>query len=111
MTTMVTPRAMSSTAMMSCRPSTQKLPLPVWKALDHRDQALHQRGEGDAEHDDERREQHLVVAAGDFHEHAERDEHQRRQQLVGGAEQRPDVAVADLGQDEAVDQRVMMVET
>ena len=32
--------------------------------LDHGDQALHQSGEGDAQHDDQRGEQHLVVAAG-----------------------------------------------
>ena len=39
--------------------------------LDHCNQALHQSGEGDAEHDDQRREQHLVVAARDLEEDAQ----------------------------------------
>ena len=69
--------------------------------LDHSDQALHQSGEGDAQHDDQRREDHLVVAAGDLQEHAQGSQHQSAQQLVGGTEQRPDVGVADFGQDEA----------
>ena len=69
--------------------------------LDHGDQALHQSGEGDAQHDDQRGEDHLVVAAGDLQEHAQGSQNQSAQQLVGGTEQRPDVGVADLGQDEA----------
>ena len=52
--------------------------------------------EGDAEHDDQRREQHLVAAARDLEENAQRDENQRGKQLIGRAEQRPDVGVADL---------------
>ena len=66
--------------------------------LYHRKQALHQSGEGDAQHDDQRREYHLVAAAGDSEEYAQRDEHQSAQQLVCRTEQRPDVGVADLGQ-------------
>ena len=62
----------------------------------HGHQPLHQRREGDAEHDDQRREQHLVAAAGDLEENAQRDENQRGKQLIGRAEQRPDVGVADL---------------
>ena len=69
--------------------------------LDHSNQALHQSGEGDAQHDDQRGEDHLVVAAGDLQEHAQGSQNQSAQQLVGGTEQRPDVGVADLGQDEA----------
>ena len=63
---------------------------------DHGHQPLHQRREGDAEHDDQRREQHLVAAAGDLEEDAQRDENQRGKELIGRAEQRPDVGVADL---------------
>ena len=73
--------------------------------LDHGDQALDQRGEGDAQHDDQRREQHLVVAAGDLQEYAQGSQDQGAQQLVGGTEQRPDVGIADLGQQEAEGQR------
>ena len=73
--------------------------------LDHRDQTLDQRGEGDAQHDDQRGEEHLVVAAGDLQEDAQGGQNQSAQQLVGGTEQRPDVGVADLGQDEAEHQR------
>ena len=62
----------------------------------HGHQPLHQRREGDAEHDDQRREQHLVAAARDLEENAQRDENQRGKQLIGRAEQRPDVGVADL---------------
>ena len=62
----------------------------------HGHQALHERRERDAKHDDERREEHLVAAARDLEEDAQRDEHERREQLVGRAEQRPDVGVADL---------------
>ena len=40
-------------------------------SLDHCNQSLHQSGEGDAEHDDQRREQHLVVAARDLEENAQ----------------------------------------
>ena len=69
--------------------------------LDHGDQALHQSGEGDAQHDDQRGEQHLVAAAGDLQENAQGSQNQSAQQLVGGTEQRPDVCVADLGQQEA----------
>ena len=36
--------------------------------LDHGDQALHQSGESDAQYDDQRREDHLVAAAGDLQE-------------------------------------------
>ena len=68
--------------------------------LDHRDQTLDQSGEGDAQHDDQRGEEHLVVAAGDLQEDAQGGQNQSAQQLVGGTEQRPDVGVADLGQDE-----------
>ena len=64
---------------------------------DHSHQPLHQRREGDAEHDDQRREQHLVAAAGDLEEDAQRDENQRGKELIGRAEQRPDVGIADLG--------------
>ena len=73
--------------------------------LDHRNQTLNQRGEGDAQHDDQRGEEHLVVAAGDLQEDAQGGQNQSAQQLVGGTEQRPDVGVADLGQDEAEHQR------
>ena len=73
--------------------------------LDHSDQALHQCGKGDAQHDDQRGEQHLVAAAGHLQEHAQGSQHQCAQQLVGRAEQRPDVGVADLGQDKAEHQR------
>ena len=73
--------------------------------LDHGDQALDQSGEGDAQHDDQRGEEHLVVATGDLQEDAQGSQNQSAQQLVGGTEQRPDVGVADLGQDEAEHQR------
>ena len=69
--------------------------------LDHGDQALHQSGEGDAQHDDQRGEQHLVAAAGDLQENAQGSQNQSAQQLVGGTEQGPDICVADLGQQEA----------
>ena len=69
--------------------------------LDHSNQALNQSSEGDAQHDDQRREQHLVVAAGDLQEDAQGNQNQSAQQLVGGTEQRPDVGIADLGQQEA----------
>ena len=39
--------------------------------LDHRHETLHQSGEGDAEHDDQRGEEHLVAAAGDLQEDAQ----------------------------------------
>ena len=70
-------------------------------SLDHSNQALNQSSEGDAQHDDQRREQHLVVAAGDLQEDAQGNQNQSAQQLVGGTEQRPDVGIADLGQQEA----------
>lgn len=73
--------------------------------LDHGDQTLDQSGEGDAQHDDQRGEEHLVVAAGDLQEDAQGSQNQSAQQLVGGTEQGPDVGVADLGQDEAEHQR------
>ena len=69
--------------------------------LDHSDKALHQSSEGDAEHDDERGEEHLVAAAGDLQEDAQGRQDQSAQQLVCRTEQGPDVGVADLGQDEA----------
>ena len=72
--------------------------------LDHGDQALHQSGEGDAQHDDQRREDHLVAAAGDLQEHAQGGQNQSAQQLVCRTEQGPDVGVADLGQQEAESQ-------
>ena len=50
--------------------------------LDHSDQALHQSGEGDAQHDDQRREDHLMAAAGDLQEHAQSGQNQSAQQLV-----------------------------
>ena len=62
--------------------------------LDHSNQALNQSSEGDAQHDDQRREQHLVVAAGDLQEDAQGNQNQSAQQLVGGTEQRPDVGIA-----------------
>ena len=70
-------------------------------SLDHRNETLHQSGEGDAQHDDQRGEQHLVAAAGDLQEDAQGGQNQSAQQLVGGTKQRPDVGVADLGQQEA----------
>ena len=69
--------------------------------LDHSDQTLHQCGKGNAQHDDQRGEQHLVAAAGHLQEHAQGSQHQCAQQLVGRTEQRPDVGVTDLGQDKA----------
>ena len=64
--------------------------------LDHRHEALHQSGEGDAEHDDQRGEEHLVAAAGDLQEDAQGRQDQSAQQLVCRTEQRPDVGVAIL---------------
>ena len=58
-----------------------------------------------AEHDDERREEHLVAASCDLQEDAQRDEHERGEKLVGRAEERPDIRVADLGEQEAERQR------
>ena len=72
--------------------------------LDHRHETLHQSGEGDAEHDDQRGEEHLVAAAGDLQEDAQGRQDQSAQQLVCRTEQGPDVGVADLGQQEAESQ-------
>ena len=49
----------------------------------------------------QRGEQHFVAASGHLQEHAQGNQHQRAQQLVGRAEQRPDVGVTNLGQQEA----------
>ena len=63
--------------------------------LDHGNQALHQCGEGDAEHDDKRREQGSVFTAGDFQEDTERDQNECTQHLVCTSEQRPDIGISD----------------
>ena len=41
----------------------------------------------------------------DLQEDAQRDEHERGEKLVGRAEERPDIRVADLGEQEAERQR------
>ena len=73
----------SSTARISCRPlaikTAPQVVSPAGMAVDAAaemaltiaNQALHQCGEGDAEHDDQRREEHLVVAARDLEEDAQ----------------------------------------
>ena len=70
----------------------------------HGHQPLHQRREGDAEHDDKRREQGSVFTAGDFQEYAQGNEYQCAQQLIGTSEQRPDIGISDTCQDICRDQ-------
>ena len=65
---------------------------------------LYQGSGGDAEHDDQRREQHLVAAACNLQEYAQRYKDQGGEQLVRRTEQRPDVCIADTGQNEAAQQ-------
>lgn len=73
-------------------------------SLDHRDQTLNECGESDAEHDDEWREEHLIATTGHLQEDAKRNQYECRQELVCGTEQRPDVCIADTGQNEAAQQ-------
>ena len=66
---------------------------------DQGDDLLDQRGEGDAEHDDHGDPQHPALAVGLLQIHGAGDEGQGAEQLVGAAEEGPDVLVAQLGED------------
>ena len=51
---------------------------------------LHQSGQGDCQHDTHGNTQHPALALGLLQEHGTGNERQGAEQLVGGAEQRPD---------------------
>ena len=59
-------------------------------AVDAHDERRHR----DAEHEDHRHVEHPALAPCDFEEHGKRDEHERGEQLVRRAEERPDVHIA-----------------
>ena len=96
---MVTPRIISSTATISCRPSTMKTPVPAENACNQRNGALHQRCEGHAEHNHKGRYQSSQLPSRNLQEYAQSNQHQRAQKLIGASEQRPDIGVAHLRQD------------
>ena len=56
--------------------------------------ALHQRGEGAAEQEDDGHVEHPTLAAGTLAEHGEGDHGHAAEQLVGSTKERPDVGIA-----------------
>lgn len=90
--------------MISCSPSTRKVAEPAAYAFARAIVRCTSAVPGYAKHDYQRREQHLVAAACNLQEYAQRYKYQGGEQLVRRTEQRPDVCIADTGQNEAAQQ-------